>query len=97
MLDHWKKKHAATCFIPVTTDGPGEHLRLQDHVWLGEGTRFGLFLDALQEGTVYYDPGIKATLDLDAQVWKFKRRNQFRTAGKALGGLYRSFERVDLS
>lgn len=96
LLDHWKTKHASTCYLPVELDRANNRLRLKDEIWVAEGTRFGLFLDGLCRGDVFYDPGTSATLMGSTGQWRFKRRNQFRAKPGNLASLYDTFTRVPL-
>jgi hypothetical protein len=60
-------------------------------VKVGEGADFPRFLDALDDGRVYLDPGIKLE-DASAARPRIKRRCQFRVKTKDLPSLYREFK-----
>jgi hypothetical protein len=95
LMDHWKIKHAHAAFVPSEFRKTDERqYRFGRSILLGEGAEFGLFLNAVNEGKVYYDPGIKlenaSTLDPTS-----KRRSQFRVSSKNLPALYESSRIVD--
>lgn len=96
LLKHWQTKHAFAAYVPSqsTREAP-RHYRYGHRVHLAEGTRFGLFLQALATGSIVYDPGIKSELQANGQ-WKPKARSQFRVNIKALSQLYDNFSEVDV-
>lgn len=94
MLEHWKRKHAAAVFVPsekrsVESAGGSSvtEYRYGADVVLGEGTTFQHLLDAMIDGTVYYDPGIHIDRQADGS-WRSKKRSQFRVNARFVGGLY---------
>lgn len=95
LLDHWKIKHAHAVFVPAQRrEVPNLEYRFGCRVLLGEGAEFALLLSAVNEGRVYYDPGIKLE-DASTQSPKQKKRSQFRVSSSDLGGLYQSSRIVD--
>lgn len=61
----------------------------------GGFTDFQLFLQAVSEGHIYYDPGIKIE-DASSSKPRSKGRSQFRTKLGLLPHLYRTSERVKI-
>ena len=61
---------------------------------MGEGTNFNLYLSALSDGLVVFDPASKV---MNASTLKstVKARSQFRIPVKKLTNLYQKFEPVD--
>ncbi len=95
LMDHWKAKHAHAVFVPCQQRAaPERQYRYARHVLLGEGAEFGLFLTAVSEGKVYYDPGIKLE-DVSTGSPRQKKRSQFRVSSKDLSALYESTRVVD--
>ena len=92
---HWKAKHAHAASAPaqqrLTSD---RQYRFGRNILLGEGAEFGLFLNAVHEGRVYYDPGIKLE-GLSTAKPASKKRSQFRASSKDLPALYVSSRVVD--
>lgn len=90
LLTHWNRKHAFAAYVgSCRRSAPHRQYRF-GAVRLGEGTDFELFLKALAERRVYYDPGLKLenASDPDARA---KRRSQFRVAARHLPTLYHSW------
>jgi MvaI/BcnI restriction endonuclease family len=57
-----------------------------------------LFLNQVENGTIYYDPGIKLELAIDGgRKQNIKRRSQFRIKSGNLTTLYKNNEVVNLS
>src|SRR5690606_1740529 len=95
LMDHWKTKHAAAAFVPSQQRrAPDLEYRFGRRILLGEGAEFGLFLNAVNEGRVYYDPGIKLE-GISTGTPKSKKRSQFRVASRDLPALYESSRIVD--
>lgn len=95
LMDHWKAKHAHAAFVPSQPrTAPERQYRYGNNVLLGEGAEFGLFLRAVHEGKLYYDPGIKLENASTAKP-KAKKRSQFRIGSKNLPALYESSRIVD--
>lgn len=96
LLQHWQRKHALAAYVPVVSSGhsPPE-FSFGNLVHLARHTRFELFLRALDDGLVVYDPGIKLEKQPDG-TWKPKARSQFRISFKSLDRLYEKFDEVDV-
>ena len=95
LMDHWKIKHAQAAFVPSELRKSDEReYRYGRSILLGEGAEFGLFLEAVHEGKVYYDPGIKLE-GVSTERPKAKRRSQFRVNSKDLSTLYETSRIVD--
>lgn len=95
LLKHWNKKHNQACYIPslsITT--PQRQYQYGQNILLGIGTDFQLFLQEMNEGNVYYDPGIK--MENASTKPKTKRRSQFRIKSKFLNNLYKKHEYIEL-
>lgn len=96
LIGHWRRKHAATCYVPSiarqTDDGLREY-RYGGEVTLGTGATFAHLLEAFQSGTVYYDPGINLK-PKPSGGWVSKRRSQFRVNFKNVNALYGRLESV---
>lgn len=90
LMDHWKRKHAHAAYVPCQ---PGKQVgrtyRYADAVMLGEGAEFRLFLKAIADGAVYYDPGIKLE-DASTVAAKHKLRSQMRVSSLGLSQIYRA-------
>ena len=95
LMNHWKAKHAHAVFVPCQQRAePQRQYRYARQVLLGEGAEFGLFLSAVHEGKVYYDPGIKLE-GVSTDRPKQKKRSQFRVGSKDLPALYEASRIVD--
>lgn len=95
LMDHWKVKHAHAAFVPSQASKTGDRqYRYGRNILLGEGAEFRLFLKAVDEGKVYYDPGIKLE-GASTNNPRAKKRSQFRVGSKDLSALYVSSRRVD--
>ena len=95
-FDHWQRKHANAAYVPMLSamgDDGVRRFKYSSDPWLGIGTEFLKFLDALAYGEAYYDPGVKMEGVSSAKP-AIKRRSQFRVKFKDLGVLYSSFERA---
>lgn len=99
IMDHWKRKHSQAVYVPCmarrASSGSTEYHYGVD-VELGIGTDFEMFLSAMIQGMVYYDPGIKLE-NASTENSKIKQRSQFRVNHKHLNSLYRKLEFVDVS
>lgn len=97
LLKHWQGKHAFAAYVPSQSlsDAVPRLYRYGNRVHLAEGTRFGLFLEAMAGGAVVYDPGIKSELQ-DTGRWRPKARSQFRIPMRSLSCLYDDFYEVDV-
>lgn len=95
LMDHWKTKHAKAAFVSSQLrKSPDREYRYGRNILLGEGAEFGLFLNAIHEGKLYYDPGIKLEGVSTAKPTS-KKRSQFRINSKDLPALYESSRIVD--
>lgn len=99
IMDHWKRKHSQAVYVPcmmrrVLSGGIEYHYGVD--VELGIGTDFEMFLSAMMQGMVYYDPGIKLE-NSSTKNSKIKTRSQFRVNHKHLNSLYKKLEFVDVS
>ena len=96
LLTHWQRKHARAAYVPAQSQiGPPKAYRYGNRIQLAEGTRFDKFLDAMADGYVVYDPGIKSEL-LPSGRWRAKARSQFRIDFRALGALYDDVTEIDV-
>ena len=61
LILHWNRKHAQAVYVPAITQkgSSGTQYWYGSDVRLGEGTDVLLLLQAMFDGTVFYDPGIK--------------------------------------
>ncbi|MGH8272675.1 MAG: MvaI/BcnI family restriction endonuclease [Gammaproteobacteria bacterium] len=95
LMNHWKTKHAHAAYVPSQLrKQPGREYRYGRSVLLGEGAAFGLFLKAVNDGKLYYDPGIKLE-DVSTPKPKSKKRSQFRINSRDLPRLYEASRTVD--
>lgn len=96
MMDHWKKKHARAVYIPsLSTIEETRKYHYGSRVRLGEGTEFLMYLKAMANQSIYYDPGIK--MENASTKPKIKKRSQFRVKTGNLQSLYHKMEEVDLT
>ena len=92
LLAHWSRKHARAVFVPgIRRLSPTVGFRFGGEVDIARGTDYLMFLSALADGRVYYDPGIKV---LHGDTETSKRRSQFRVSRSKLRSLYHEFTRV---
>ena len=95
LMDHWKSKHAHAAFVPSQQRlAPEREYRFGRNILLGEGAEFELLLNAVHEGKVYYDPGIKLE-GISTGRPRAKKRSQFRVGSKDLPFLYSHTRLVD--
>ena len=105
LLKHWNTKHANACYVPslIRKDEnlypfSKQQYYYGNNIMLGSSTDFSLFLRQVENGTIYYDPGIKLELAIDGErKQNIKRRSQFRIKSGNLTTLYKNNEIVDLS
>jgi hypothetical protein len=99
IMNHWKKKHSQAVYIPClmrkTETGEREYY-YGNNIELGIGTNFEIFLSAMAEGYVYYDPGIKLE-NVSNPKSVPKKRSQFRINHKHIVSLYHSLEFIDIA
>ena len=95
LITHWNKKHSKAVYVPSNLRKlPSQQYKYGSIVEIAEGTDFSLFLKALNDGVVYYDPAIKMeNASTDPEI---KKRSQFRIACRFLNELYYEFNQVDL-
>lgn len=90
LILHWNRKHSQAVYVPAITQksDSGTQYWYGSDVRLGEGTDVLLFLKAMFDGTVFYDPGIK--VENVSTKPKVKKRNQFRIKSQDMDCLYDS-------
>ncbi len=95
LLIKWNAKHAQAAYVPYQSNKqmPPSYLYTSPTL-LGEGTSFNLYLLALINGLVIFDPATKV---MNASTGKSstKSRSQFRISVKQLPHLYQKFEAVE--
>ena len=97
LMEHWKRKHSKAVYIPSLSKQEGDELKAYHYgnvVRLFEGTSIIQLLNAVSEGYVYYDPGIKLENADTRPVTK--RRSQFRIKSAVLDKLYERQDVVDV-
>lgn len=95
ILEHWNRKHAQAAYVPSLFRTPPPEYSYGPKVLLCEQTDFSLFLKAVSDGVVYYDPGIKMEKASTARP-EIKRRSQFRVRHANLADMYHASETVQL-
>jgi hypothetical protein len=95
MMAHWNRKHAQAAYIPSIFTSPPPKYAYGNRVLMCENTDFLLFLRAVADGDVYYDPAIKQEA-ASSTSGKIKRRSQFRIQHVQLERLYHQRETVVL-
>ena len=86
LLNHWKEKHAKAVYVPSIRREPPRQYRFGRKLFFGEGTDFPLFIKALSDTKICYDPGIK--LENASTAPHIKKRSQFRIRVRDLIILY---------
>lgn len=94
LVNHWVAKHAIAVYVPSMKSG--HQFRFGPEVVVAKETDFVLFLRALDNGRIYYDPGIKVETS-SAGVEVAHRRSQFRAKFEDIRYLYRTTERTALN
>ena len=95
IMKHWNRKHAKAAYVPsINQKSPELCYHYGNLVRVGEGTDFMLYIKALKDGQVYYDPGIK--VENVSTVPKSKHRSQFRIKSANLPNLYHRMKTFDL-
>lgn len=95
IMDHWNRKHAKAAYVPSLFRKPPPEYSYGPRVLLCERTDFSLFLRAISESIVYYDPAIKVE-GASSPKPITKRRSQFRVGHAQLVQMYHRHEYVDL-
>lgn len=96
ILNHWNRKHRNAVYVPSKhRKQPENQYKFASTVLLCEGTDPLLLVGAINQGKIFYDPGIKLE-NASAAKPTMKRRSQFRVRLKDVKGLYEraSFEDV---
>ena len=94
LIDHWKRKHAKTVYIPSIKTAKPYSYHFGKDVTLCKGTDFMMFLEAASQGSIYLDPAIKAE-EYSSASPAVKRRNQIRISFKDIKNIYHKVENVD--
>lgn len=95
ILEHWRRKHNRTAYIPYEKNKNTSHYRYSNRICLGEGYDFSKLINAFSKGLIYHDPGVK--FERGENGWKSHRRNQFRSKVMCILSLYSSLsENVEL-
>ncbi len=105
LLKHWNTKHANACYVPslIRKDEKlypfsKQQYHYGNNIMLGSSTDFSLFLKQVENGTIYYDPGIKLELAIEGnRKQNIKRRSQFRIKSGNLISLYKNNEVINLT
>jgi hypothetical protein len=104
LLKHWNTKHSNACYVP-SLNRKDEKLYTfskqqyyySNNIILGSTTDFTLFLTQIENGNIYYDPGIKLELAIAGKRNQaIKRRSQFRIKSGNLTTLYQKNEVVNI-
>lgn len=96
LIEHWGRKHASAAYVPYASNGMTPiSYQYRSPILIGEGTNFEMYLKAMHQGKVIYDPGSKVT-GASTGKSQVKARSQFRIAIRELSCLYRNFESVPL-
>jgi MvaI/BcnI restriction endonuclease family len=96
IMAKWNRKHNKAVYIPSQcVQSPERKYWYGNLIRIGTGTDFLKYLQAMAEGKVYYDPGIK--LENASTSPRTKQRSQFRIKSVNLPALYHSMDIVDLS
>jgi len=96
LVGHWKKKHDKTCFVSYQKHvGTPPSYHYGPLVTLCKGSTLNLFLGALYQSVIYYDPGVN--MKLKDERWRAKKRNQFRVRWVDIDKLFSEITEVDLS
>ena len=95
LSEHWQRKHNHAAYVPsLTQKEPKAHFYCPI-VRLALGTTFGKYLDAVNDGHVVFDPGMK--IESASTKPKVKARSQFRITANKIHHLYDQLEAVTLS
>lgn len=96
LMEHWTRKHAQAAYIPSMFREPPPEYAYGPRVLLCEQTDFSLFLKAVSDCAVYYDPAIKME-KASSESPAIKRRSQFRVRHNELVRMYYKHEYVELA
>ena len=96
LLNHWKKKHAKTCFVSYVSkkENINKSYRYGPSVTLATGAELKKLFTSLATAVIYYDPGINIKFN-DGKK-KIKKRNQFRIKLKDIDNIYTVTEQINL-
>ena len=95
LMTKWNRKHNKAVYIPSQcVQSPERKYWYGNLIRIGTGTDFIKYLQAMAEGKVYYDPGIK--LENASSRPRTKQRSQFRIKSVNLPALYHRMDSVDL-
>ena len=96
LIDHWKRKHAKTCFVNYTKEGDSPpRYKFGPNIRLATGANLKSFMNSIISQAIYYDPGVN--MKLKKGKWTPKKRNQFRIKWKDTESLYENVKNIDLS
>ena len=97
LLGHWNRKHGHAVFVPSEKgqDNGSQRYRYGREVGLGTGTDFIRLLNALSQGVVYFDPGMKL-VRRENSSFQTKGRSQFRVRSDMLENLYAHWASEDV-
>ena len=87
LLTHWNRKHAFAAYVPYTTLRDPISYKYRSPILMGEHTDFPKYLQALNSGSVVFDPGSKVT-NAGTAASTVKARSQFRVNINGLCNLY---------
>lgn len=92
LIEHWGKKHSNVCYVHYEKDDTKKTVqyRYESPVWFGCGTDFTLFLQAMHDKKIIFDPGSHIKKQANGKT-THKARSQFRIAFKDLPCLYNSW------
>lgn len=94
LLMKWNKKHAQAAYIPYKSNQSTPlAYQYKSPALMGEGTNFNLYLRALIDGLVVFDPASKV-MNPNGNNSTVKARSQFRITVSKLQHLYQKFESV---
>lgn len=91
IMEHWNRKHAQAAYVPSLFRPAPPQYRYGPRILLCEKTDFSLFMKAISDGIVYYDPGIKMEETASGRP-AIKRRSQFRMNHRQLVQMYHTHE-----
>jgi hypothetical protein len=95
MMAHWNRKHAQAAYVPSLTRSPPPQYWYGPQILMCEQTDFILFLKAVSQGVIYYDPAIKIENASTAKP-NIKRRSQFRINHARITEVYHASEMVSV-